>query len=150
MQITVLEMYCEMESLWFQTNIQIGKFLTIRLSVTKNHSNSIILKTEWLKVGCFVFKFFMGSTSFFAFSQGRLLPAPWLWYATEERIITIWGLHWWLITRVPSLILEDPICHGATKPVRHNYWACALQQEKPLQWAAWAPQLESSPHSATR
>ena len=25
--------------------------------------------------------------------------------------------------------------------------ACALQQEKPLQWEACAPELESSPHS---
>ena len=24
-------------------------------------------------------------------------------------------------TRVQSLVREDPTCHGATKPVRHNY-----------------------------
>ena len=24
-------------------------------------------------------------------------------------------------TRVQALVLEDPTCHGATKPVRHNY-----------------------------
>ena len=24
-------------------------------------------------------------------------------------------------TRVRSLVWEDPICHGAAKPVRHNY-----------------------------
>ena len=24
-------------------------------------------------------------------------------------------------TRVRSLVREDPTCHGATKPVRHNY-----------------------------
>ncbi|KAJ8791477.1 hypothetical protein J1605_004282 [Eschrichtius robustus] len=30
-------------------------------------------------------------------------------------------------TRVQALIREDPTCHGATKPVRHNYWACALE-----------------------
>ena len=24
-------------------------------------------------------------------------------------------------TRVPALVREDPTCHGATKPVRHNY-----------------------------
>ena len=22
-----------------------------------------------------------------------------------------------------SLVWEDPTCHGATKPVRHNYWS---------------------------
>ena len=66
----------------------------------------------------------------------------------------------WLRIRLPmqgtwvwALVREDPICHGAAKPVRHNYWACALepvghnywahaprasalQQEKPLQWEA--------------
>ena len=30
-------------------------------------------------------------------------------------------------TRVRALVREDPTCHGATKPVRHNYWACALE-----------------------
>ena len=55
-------------------------------------------------------------------------------------------------TRVQSLVREDPKCCGATKPVRHNYWACALepvshnearaptahalQQDKPPQWEA--------------
>ena len=65
-------------------------------------------------------------------------------------------------TRVQSVVREDPTCHGATKPVRHNYWACALepvshsywvhepraralQQEKPLQWEARAPQQRVAP-----
>ena len=48
-------------------------------------------------------------------------------------------------TRVPALVREDPTCRGATKPVRHNYWACAPragapQQEKPPQWEARAQQ----------
>ena len=39
-------------------------------------------------------------------------------------------------TRVRALVWEDPTCHGATKPVHHNYWACesgagAPQQERP-------------------
>ena len=29
-------------------------------------------------------------------------------------------------TRVRALVREDPTCRGATKRVRHNYWACAL------------------------
>ena len=53
-------------------------------------------------------------------------------------------------TRVRALVREDPTCHGATKPVRHNYWACESQllkhvhsrtyapQEKPPQWEACA------------
>ena len=28
---------------------------------------------------------------------------------------------------VRALVREDPTCRGATKPVRHNYWACALE-----------------------
>ena len=26
-----------------------------------------------------------------------------------------------------SLVREDPTCHGATRPVHHNYWACTLE-----------------------
>ena len=73
-------------------------------------------------------------------------------------------------TQDGSLIWEDPTCHGAAKPVHHN-WACALEprscnywapvpqllkpehlrahapQEKPRQWEACTPQLETGPHS---
>ena len=28
-------------------------------------------------------------------------------------------------TRVRALVWEDPICRGATRPLSHNYWACA-------------------------
>ena len=68
-------------------------------------------------------------------------------------------------TRVRALVREDPTCRGATKPVRHNYWAhvpqllspCAIateawaprarapQQEKPLRWEACAPQQRVTP-----
>ena len=40
---------------------------------------------------------------------------------------------WWRIclpvqeTWGQSLIWEDPTCHRASKPVHHNYWACALE-----------------------
>ena len=68
-------------------------------------------------------------------------------------------------TRVQSLVWEDPTCHGATKPVRHNYWspraqvlvgrnywartprALAPQQVKPPQREACAPATKSSPCS---
>ena len=74
-------------------------------------------------------------------------------------------------TRVRSLVWEAPMWQEATKPVRYNYWACALetksynyrahvlqllkptcprtcalQQEKTPQWEDQALQLESSPH----
>ena len=68
-------------------------------------------------------------------------------------------------TRVRALVWEDPTCRGATKPVRHNYWArvpqllspCATtteartprarapQQEKPLQQEARALQQRVAP-----
>ena len=39
-------------------------------------------------------------------------------------------------TRARALVWEDPTCRGATRPVSHNYWACASgacapQQERP-------------------
>ena len=34
-------------------------------------------------------------------------------------------------TRVRALVQEDPTCRGATKPVRHNYWAREPQLLKP-------------------
>ena len=72
-------------------------------------------------------------------------------------------------SQVRALVWEDPTGRGATKPVRHNYWACALepashnywarvpqllkpapwahapQQEKPLQWEARAPHRRVAP-----
>ena len=43
-------------------------------------------------------------------------------------------------TRVQALVWEDPTCRGATKPVRHNYWACALEPANHNYWAH-EPQL---------
>ena len=38
-------------------------------------------------------------------------------------------------TRVRALVWEDLTCHGATKSMRHNYWACALESESHNYWA---------------
>ena len=43
-------------------------------------------------------------------------------------------------TRVRALVREDPTCRRATKPVRHNYWACALEPASHNYWARM-PQL---------
>ena len=43
-------------------------------------------------------------------------------------------------TRVRALVWKDPTCCGATKPVRHNYWACALKPTSHNYWAH-VPQL---------
>ena len=52
-------------------------------------------------------------------------------------------------TRVWVLVREDPTCRGATKPVSHNYWACALEPASHNYWAhvsrAHAPQQEKPP-----
>ena len=72
-------------------------------------------------------------------------------------------------TQVRALVGEDPTCRGATKSVRHNYWACALEptshnywahapqllkparlepvlrNERPPQWEARAPQRRAAP-----
>ena len=78
-------------------------------------------------------------------------------------------------TQVWALVPEDPTCRGATKPVRHNYWACALEpashnywacmlqllkpvrlepvllnKEKAPQWEACAPQRRVAPARRTR
>ena len=37
-------------------------------------------------------------------------------------------------TRVRALVREDPTYHGATKPVRHNYWGCALEPTSHNYW----------------
>ena len=57
----------------------------------------------------------------------------------------------WLRIRLPmqgtwiqSLVRKDPTCRGATKPMRHNYWACALQ---PASHNYWACTLEPTSHN---
>ena len=50
-------------------------------------------------------------------------------------------------TWVRALVREDPTCCGATKPVCHNYWACALEPMSHNYWAR-VPQL-LSPRAAT-
>ena len=46
-------------------------------------------------------------------------------------------------TWVRALVQEDPTCLRATKPVHHNYWACALEPVSHNYWAH-VPQLLSS------
>ena len=43
-------------------------------------------------------------------------------------------------TWVRALVWEDPTCRGATKPMRHNYWAWALEPTSHNYWAHM-PQL---------
>ena len=50
-------------------------------------------------------------------------------------------------TRVWALVREDPTCRGATKPVRHNYWACALE---PASHNYWSPRATATEAHAPR
>ena len=43
-------------------------------------------------------------------------------------------------TRIWALVREDPTYHGATKLMRHNYWACALETAS-HNYGARVPQL---------
>ena len=36
---------------------------------------------------------------------------------------------------IQSFVKEDPTCHGATKPVCHNYWDCALELASCNYWS---------------
>ena len=38
-------------------------------------------------------------------------------------------------TQVRALVREDPTCLRATKPMHHNYWACALEPVNHNYWA---------------
>ena len=48
-------------------------------------------------------------------------------------------------TRALPLVREDPTFCGATKPVRHNYWACTLEPVSHNYWAC-VPQLLKPVH----
>ena len=48
-------------------------------------------------------------------------------------------------TQVQALVREDPTCRRATKPVHHNYWACALEPVSHNYWAC-VPQLLKPAH----
>ena len=56
-------------------------------------------------------------------------------------------------TLVRSLVQEDPICCGAAEPVCLTYQSPSTlepvlrHKERPLQWEAYAPQLQSAPRS---
>ena len=57
--------------------------------------------------------------------------------------------------QVRFLVQEDSTCLRATKPLQCNHWpsvptARTLQQEKPWQWEAHAPQPRVAPLAATR
>ena len=46
-------------------------------------------------------------------------------------------------TRVQALVREDPTCRKAAKPVRHNYWAWALERTSHNYWSPHATTTEA-------
>ena len=86
-------------------------------------------------------------THFFKFLVS-VSQIPILLAATKgDKLIKVWeivkitraqGLPWGLggeELACQSLIWEDSTCHGASKPVCHNYWACALEPGSCSYWA---------------
>ena len=53
-------------------------------------------------------------------------------------------------TQVRALVWEDPTCHGATKPVRHNYWAHKPQLLSPHATTTEPAHLEPVLHKERR
>ena len=68
---------------------------------------------------CFLFSW-VDTLRFFLTFNGASLVAQWL-----RICLPMQG------TRVQALVWEGPTCCGATKPVRHNYWARVPQLLKP-------------------
>ena len=52
-------------------------------------------------------------------------------------------------TRVWALVREDTTCCGATRPLRHSYWACALEPMSHNDWSPWARSPSSAAGEAT-
>ena len=73
--------------------------------------------STWIKKKTPAYKYQMGlGGSAEKLHLGASLVVRWLWIC-----LTLQG------TPVQSLIREDATCHGATKPMSRNYWACALE-----------------------
>ena len=83
-----------------------NKARDITLSDFKLYYKAIVIKTTW----------FGRKTDTKINVTGISLVAQWLRICLPMQGTRVWALVW-----------EDPTCHGATKPVRHNYWACALE-----------------------
>ena len=85
-------------------------------------------------------------------------PSPWIiktWYKGFPGGAVVENLPANAGDTGSSLVWEDPTCRGATRPVSHNYWACASgacapQQERPRQWEARAPRWRVAPTCCNR
>ena len=90
--------------------------------------SQLILEIENMCLGCFlwVLNFFQGTLT----GSISLLKVK---HISRTSLVAQW-LRICLPmqgTWVRALVQEDPTCHGATKPVPHNCWACVPQLLKP-------------------
>ena len=81
-----------------------------------------------MSTGIFLFKYFL-CFPYQNYKEGTYLVAQWLRIRLPVQE-----------TQVQALVREDPTCCGATKPVHHSYWACALDPASHNYWAR-VPQL---------
>ena len=80
--------------------------------------------------------FFWGSSPTTIPSKKNKKPVKWKKIDSRTSLVAQWlriclpvqGTH------VRALVREDSTCCGATKPVRHNYWACALEPASRKDW----------------
>ena len=72
---------------------------------------------------------YLEKTIIWKIHAGTSLVAQWLRICLPIQVTWVWALVW-----------EDPTCHGATKSVSHNYWACTLEPVSHNYWAC-VPQL---------
>ena len=76
-------------------------------------NNKKLLLNSWQVVRCSSFAWHPSSP---VQKTGTSLVAPWLRIRLPMQGTQVW-----------SLVQEDTTCCRAAKPVRHNYWACALE-----------------------
>ena len=78
----------------------------------------------------------------FPFISCFLIAFTWMKISTRASLVAQWlRIHLPTQgTQVRALVREDPTCRGATKPMRRNDWACALEPASYNYWAH-APQL---------
>ena len=96
------------------------------------HEESVLLVHLFTEEGNAVASFFPCLFSFSIktlYFWGTSLVAQWLRIHLPMQGTQVW-----------ALVQEDPTCRGATKPVHHNCWACALEPVSHNYWAR-KPQL---------
>ena len=125
----IIILYCLISS---DLNRVVSYILSGSLIVSGRNINLVYLALSWLEVEICLFHFKM-KKSCQDWEFRASLVAQWLRICLPIQGTRVWALVW-----------EDLTCRGATRPVSHNYWACASgacapQQERPRQWEARAP-----------